>query len=168
MDVEVRRIRESELEEAVKLSRTVLIDVWKRHVGDYCPRKALEEMLRWEHTLENYSRVLRDPYAFCFVAVAGVKIVGIAMGRIWGESGLAFLSWIGVHPDHQRKGVGTKLMREVLEHCKSRGCHKVTLYTMPVLRPAVNFYLKLGFVPEAYLHRHWWGADFIVMSKWLT
>lgn len=164
----MRRIREDEVEEAARLSCTVLIDVWNTYVGNYCPKKALEEMLRWEHTPENCRRVLQDPHAFCFVAVTSGKIIGIVMGRVWGESGLAFLSWVGVHPDYQRRGVGTKLMREVLEYCKSRGCHKVTLYTMPVLRPAVNFYLKLGFVPEAYLHRHWWGADFIVMSKWLT
>jgi hypothetical protein len=33
--------------------------------------------------------------------------------------------------------------------------------------PAVNLYMRLGFVPEAYLRREWWEVDFLKMSLWL-
>jgi len=81
--------------------------------------------------------------------------------------GLALLEWICVHPTHQGKGIGEAILKHFIEYCKQQKCHKITLYTLPVLIPALKLYLKLGFVPEAYLHKEWWGVDFIKMSKWL-
>ena len=90
---------------------------------------------------------------FAFVAEENGEIVGIAMGRLVGESGLARLGWIGVHPTRQNKGIGRALLEKATEHCRAEGCHKITLYTSPVLIPAINLYLKYSFVPEAYLQR---------------
>jgi len=104
---------------------------------------------------------------FAYVAEEERTLLGTAAGRLFGKSGLARLGWIGVHPDHQRKGIGKALLKRVIRYCRDKGCHKLTLYTLPVLIPAVNLYLKLGFVPEAYLHKEWWNVDFIKMSKWL-
>lgn len=101
------------------------------------------------------------------VAEKNKAIVGIAFGEVVGESGLARLGWIGVHPKHQRQGIGKALLNEFVKKCKQKGCHKVTLYTLPVLIPAMNLYLKYGFVPEAYLRKEWWKVDFIKMSLWL-
>lgn len=99
------------------------------------------------------------------------NVVGVATGTILRgnekEGGLARLGWICVHPAHQRGGIGRALLNRVIEHSKEQKCHKITLYTLPVLIPALNLYFKLGFVPEAYLQKEWWGVDFIKMSKWL-
>ncbi len=32
-------------------------------------------------------------------------------GRLFGKSGLAKLGWIGVNPDHRRKGIGKALLK---------------------------------------------------------
>ncbi len=37
-----------------------------------------------------------------------------------------------------------------------------------MLIPAINLYLKFGFVPEAFLRKEWWNVDFIKMSLWLN
>jgi hypothetical protein len=50
---------------------------------------------------------------------------------------------------------------------RSEGCHKVSLNTLPVLMPAVRLAMKFGMLPEAYLREQWWGADFVIMSKWI-
>ncbi|MCK4439716.1 GNAT family N-acetyltransferase [Candidatus Bathyarchaeota archaeon] len=70
-------------------------------------------------------------------------------------------------PTYQKDSIGKALLEKVIEHCRAEGCHKITLYTLPFLIPAINLYLKYGFVPEAYLHKEWWNVDFMKMSKWL-
>ena len=162
----VREIKLEDIEEASLLSERTMVDSWERHEKDYYPRRALEHDIS-SYSSEYYKSQLEDPSSFGFVAEENGKLVGIASGRILGIPGLARLGWIGVHPEHQRSGVGKALMKKVLEHCTKKGCHKVTLYTLPVLIPAINLYLRFGFVPEAYLREEWWAVDFIKMSLWL-
>jgi len=145
-------------------------DSWNRYEKDYYPRKALEFDLQ-QHNPENMKKTLEEPNSFRFVIEENGKIVGGASGTILRgndiEGGLVRLSSIYIHPSHQRKGLGRTLLNHFIEHCKQQKCHKITLYTLPVLIPAMNLYLKLGFVPEAYLRKEWWNIDFLKMSKWL-
>lgn len=166
MEVVIREAREDDLEDVAALSRLVLQDTWEKYARDYYPRRALDFDLS-VHNPDNYRKKLANPDVVYFVAVVDGKIVGVAMCGVWGDSGLASLKWICVHPSYQRRGIGSLLMERIIDFCKRRGCHKITLYTMPVLRPAINFYLKFGFVPETLLRKHWWGVDFVVMSKML-
>jgi len=162
----VRKMNPSDVEQASKITKEVMLDSWERYERNYYPREALDFDIS-RHSAENYKESLRIEERFAFVAEEEGRIVGVVMGRIVGESGLATLGWIGVHPTYQRRGIGKALLETIINHCEAKGCHKITLYTMPVLIPAVNLYLKLGFVPEAYLHKEWWKTDFIKMSKWL-
>lgn len=116
-----------------------------------------------EHLKEKFA----NPGKLMLVAEKSKTIVGIAFGETVGESGLARLGSIDVHPEHQGQGIGKALLKEFVEHYRQKGCHKITLYTLPVLIPAMNLYLKCGFVPEAYLRREWWRVDFVRMSLWL-
>jgi len=162
----IREMRIEDAEEAAKIIRETMIDSWERLEKSYYPRHALEfditrsspDMLKQRFT---------DPQNFGFVAVENNGIVATARGNIVGESGLARLGWIGVHRSYQRKGIGKALLQRVIEHCKAKRCHKIILYTLPVLIPAINLYLKCDFVPEAYLRKEWWKVDFIKMSLWL-
>jgi ribosomal protein S18 acetylase RimI-like enzyme len=156
----VREMKTDDVKRASLLSKEIMMDAWKRFEKNYYPKRALEFDLS-QHSPENYMKNLDDSARFNFVAEKNGELVGIAMGIILGTPGLARLGWIGVRPSHQRQGVGKALMQKVIEHCRAKGCHKITLYTLPVLIPAINLYLKFGFVPEAYLRREWWAVDFI-------
>lgn len=161
-----RKMTFEDAEEASKIMCYIMYDTWKRYEKDYYPKHALEfDISRSspKHLKENFT----NPERLMLVAEHNGKIVGIASGEIIGKSGLAKLSSLGVHPAHQRQGVGKALLQEFIQHCRQEGCHKVTLNTIPVLIPAINLYLKCGFVPEAYLRREWWKVDFIKMSLWL-
>lgn len=113
------------------------------------------------------ARRLKDPQSFGFVALSGKRIGGIILGMVYGKSGLAKINWIAVDPKHQHEGIGIGLMTATESHLRSKGCHKIYLNTLPPLIPAIRLYMKFGLLPEAYLRRHWWGTDFIVMSKWI-
>ncbi|MEM3788353.1 MAG: GNAT family N-acetyltransferase [Candidatus Bathyarchaeia archaeon] len=166
----IRQMKVEDVVLAVKVSVDAMEDCWNRYEKDYYPKKALE-FDKSLHTPENYVKRIRDDNELLFVAEDGGEIIGIATGRILQgyekEGGLAHLGWICVHPTHQSKGVGEAILKHFIEYCKQQKCHKITLYTLPVLISALKLYLKLGFVPEAYLHKEWWGVDFIKMSKWL-
>lgn len=168
--VVVRRMKVEDAAAASKVSIEAMEDYWSRLAKDYYPRKALE-FDKSLHTPENYIKRLQEENELLFVAEENGEIIGVATGRILRgyekEGGLALLGWICVKPSYQGRGVGEAILRHVVEYCKKQKCHKITLNTLPVLIPALKLYLKLGFVPEAYLHKEWWGVDFIKMSKWL-
>jgi len=161
----IREMKPKDAEQASKIIEETRLDSWQRHEKDYYPRKALDFDISMK-SAKNLRESLKIEANFMYVADEARAILGVAIGRLIGKSGLATLGWIGVHPNHQRKGIGKALLIEVIRYCRDHGCHKLTLYTLPVLIPAVNLYLRLGFVPEAYLHKEWWNVDFIKMSKW--
>ncbi len=49
---------------------------------------------------------------------------------------------MAVSPGHQRRGVGTRLMKELEEHLRSRGFRNLVLHARA---SAVEFYEKLGY-----------------------
>lgn len=162
----IREMKPVEVQDASLLSRRVMKDSWERFEKDIYPREALEFDLT-QHSPENYANSLKNQSHFNFVAEENKKLIGVTNGAVLGASGLARLGWIGVHPEYQRNGIGKALMHEVINHCRAEGCHKITLYTLPCLIPAVTLYLKVGFVPEAFLRKEWWSVDFLKMSVWL-
>jgi len=168
--VVVRNMRVEDTETAAKVASETMQEAWDHYERDYYPRKALEFDLS-RLVPERYAKGIQERNEFYFVAEDDGKIVGVATGAILRgnekEGGLVLLGGISVHPSHQRKGIGRALLNHVVEYSKEQKCHKITLYTLPVLIPALNLYLKLGFVPEVYLQKEWWGVDFIKMSKWL-
>jgi len=166
----VRKMKIEDVEASVKVMVETMEDTWNSYERDYYPRKALE-FDKSLQTPENYTKEIQEPNNFLFVAEENGKIIGIAKGTILRDhekvGGLARLGSIFVHPSYQGRGTGRALLNHVIEYCKQQKCHKITLYTLPVLIPALNLYFKLGFVPEAYLRKEWWSIDFIKMSKWL-
>lgn len=168
--VTIRRMSFEDVEETIGVVVASFEDSWNRYERNYYPRKALDFDLS-KATPDNFRKRIQEPNDFLFVVEENERIVGGAFGGILRgdekEGGLALLGTICVHPLHQRKGSGEALLNHVLEYCKQQKCHKITLNTLAVLIPAMNLYLKLGFVPEAYLRKEWWGVDFLKMSKWL-
>jgi GNAT superfamily N-acetyltransferase len=78
-----------------------------------------------------------------FVLVAGDPPVGFAH-VLWLE-GTAHLEQLAVHPDHQRQGIGTGLVRAAVQRAGNAGHARLTLSTyadVPWNRP---YYERLGF-----------------------
>ena len=77
-----------------------------------------------------------------FVALQSEKIIGsIFFSRIWFQTALnAFiLSPVAVHPAHQRKGVGQKLINYGIQQLKDDGVTLLFTYGDPA------YYIKVGF-----------------------
>jgi len=161
-------IREAMIDDAkniVDCVRNVMKEAWERYEKGYYPRKAIDFDLKYFNK-ERVEKMINSENTFLFIAEED-KVIGVVHGILYGESGFGVIHWLGVEFGYQEKGIGNQLLEKVFEYCEKKKIHKISLYTFPVLRSAINLYLKTGFVPEAYLKKQWWGVDFIFMSKWL-
>lgn len=74
----------------------------------------------------------------CF-AYGGGKVVGV--GRVLADGkDCAYICDMAIHPEHQGTGLGTKLLKRLIEQSKSH--KKIILYANPGKE---GFYSKLGF-----------------------
>jgi ribosomal protein S18 acetylase RimI-like enzyme len=94
------------------------------------------------------------------------KTIGVALGTVR-KDGVTHLGFLGVIPNHRRRGFGSKLLRQFIAEAGKRAAHKVFLFTAPSLHPAIQLYVKEGFVPEGFLKNHYHHQDFIIYSKFI-
>jgi putative acetyltransferase len=88
-------------------------------------------------------RAVRDEEgSFALVAEFDGAIVGhVQFSRAWiGDSPIVILGPVGVLPDHQRRGIGSELIRRGLKGAQGRGEPAVVLLGDP------SFYRRFGFV----------------------
>jgi GNAT superfamily N-acetyltransferase len=72
---------------------------------------ALGDVLGWNKTADDWTRIIRLSPAGCFAAREGSGLVGTITTTAYGQT----LAWIGmmiVHPDRQRRGIGAALMED--------------------------------------------------------
>lgn len=98
-----------------------------------------------------------DP-EYCLVAEANGKVVGFVLattiekeGTAWKKYG--YLSWIGVHDDYQRTGLGRRLYRRFEQKLQKSGARMVIADTEAENDDALAFFDSLGF---SVSRRHVW------------
>jgi len=84
------------------------------------------------------------------IALIEGKIIGSARLRLF-EKGVGSIAYIAVLPEFSRQGIGTQLMKFLLNFAQEKGFHTVRLRSRVT---AQNFYQKLGFSPttEPFIH----------------
>lgn len=103
----------------------------------------LPPSLRYRVTDREYLRdAQRD--GRLWVALDGETPVGFALADV--ADGAAYLSEIDVHPEHARRGLGTRLVRAVVDWATARGFDDLLLVTFRHLPWNAPFYARLGFV----------------------
>lgn len=122
---DVRRIPDIELAAATLLE-------------DYAPDSVLAETLS-EQDLRQAQADGR-----LWVALSGDEPVGFAHVIIL-KSGLAHLEELDVYPDHGRRGLGTRLVKEVFQWVRACGYPALTLTTFREPPFNMPFYRRVGF-----------------------
>jgi ribosomal protein S18 acetylase RimI-like enzyme len=131
-NITIRSIRESDFER--------LLDLFQEFsVFERLPDKMINSLEKMNAEKE---------FIHGFVAeIAGQKIVGYA------SYFFCYYTWVGkslylddlyVQPEHRGKGIGTDLIRMVIETAKDTGCHKVRWQVSKWNKPAIDFYKKIG------------------------
>ena len=109
-----------------------------RLLAGHAPKAVLEEVTPTEH-LQAAQRERR-----LWVARAEDMPVGFALVEMI-EPGVAHLEEIDVHPDHGRRGLGTRLVRWVCRWADAQWLAAVTLTTFRNVPWNMPFYTRLGF-----------------------
>ncbi len=56
--------------------------------------------------------------------------------------------WIGVHPNHRRKGIATRLMQRTMAAADDQGLIRIELEVFASNAPAIAFFRRAGFARE--------------------
>lgn len=93
-------------------------------------------------------------------AVLDGRIIGSI--RAYEKDGICHIGRVIVHPEHQNRGIGKKLMRAIEEYFPE--CRTFSLFTGKKSLKNLHFYSSLGFLPvrEEYIHE---GLTLIYLEK---
>jgi ribosomal protein S18 acetylase RimI-like enzyme len=91
------------------------------------------------------AKVAFQPDLF-FVACTGEQIAGTVMAGYDGHRG--WLYAVAVSKQHQRKGLGTLLVRAAEAALRDLGCVKINLQVRAGNEEVTNFYRQLGYAVE--------------------
>ncbi len=100
-------------------------------------------------------KLQRDPDLF-LVAEQDDKIVGSVIGGWDGRRG--WIYHLAVKPEHQRKGIGVELVREVEKRLVAKGAKKVNAQVYKWNEQSSEFFRAIGFETQ---------PDLIMMGKQL-
>jgi len=96
---------------------------------------------------KSFRNELGHPHGVFLVALLEGQVIGY--GGFWMVVDEAHITTVAVSPDHQRKGVGRKLMVELLNRAKARRMACSTLEVRAGNEPAIRLYEDLGYVSTA-------------------
>jgi len=98
----------------------------------------------WWHTLDSLERIRHDCAHFIVAELDG-RVIGHAFSDLYGGRG--HLIRLAVHPAHQGRGVGTRLLAETLTFLLAAGAYPITLNTQADNYQSQSLYRRLGFIP---------------------
>ena len=98
-----------------------------------------------------FDKINSNPDHIIVVAVIDGKVVGsttllIETKFIHNGGKVGHIEDVVVDKDHQRKGIGEKIIKYILRYAKDNGCYKTILDCVDDVKP---FYEKLGFKHNA-------------------
>lgn len=83
-----------------------------------------------------------NPYSN-FVAIEGEKVIGTVFGIFNGRRG--WIYHLAVHPNFQKKGIGSLLLKQTEEALKKIGATRVCLWVNRLNLKVLTFYEKYGY-----------------------
>lgn len=96
---------------------------------------------------KSFRNELTHPHGVFIVAILDGSLIGY--GGFWMVVDEAHITTVAVSPDHQGKGVGRRLMIELLKRAKARAMTCSTLEVRAGNQPAISLYERLGYVSTA-------------------
>ena len=117
--------------------------VKKITINEYieCYEIDLKTIKLWN--LKQWEMELKKKYVYGFACFRDYEIVGVCLfQKIFCNAELTYLS---IHPKYKRRGLGKKLLKEILKQCKILSIEKILLEVSENNLAAINFYHSFGF-----------------------
>lgn len=123
------------------VEQVIVEQMGSRHLDDVLAIEQKSYSTPWSST--SFKNEIYNPYSIALVAVLEGKVVGYILANYRFHEG--HILNVTVHRDHMRKGVGTHLMKLVMEMLRQRQCTVAYLEVRASNLGARQLYEKLGF-----------------------
>jgi GNAT superfamily N-acetyltransferase len=131
---------------------------------------AIEKFLEGERTDEEQLKAMMQKGQFLLGSDGTGRLVASVYVEVRGARG--YFGMLAVHPQHQKNGLGTKMVGAAEEYCRGKGCGAMDLVVLSLRPELPPLYRKLGYaesgVEEFHPPRAFVGpaeCHCIVMSK---
>ncbi len=144
MRVQIRRMNGGDLDAVLAIEQQVFPDPWQRTSFEF--------------------EVHHNRFSYPVVLEMDDRVIGYAVAwEIFEEFHIAN---IAIHPDFQKKGWGTYLLKHLIERARKCQAHYILLEVRPSNTAALALYRKMGFTPSGVRKRYYRdGEDAILMRK---
>lgn len=122
MNVNIDLMKEEDIDDVLNISSLSLKESWSK---------------------DSFLKELTNPLAKYFLIKKDTEILGFA--GVWIILDEGHITNIAIHPNHRNKGIGTILLKSLIEKCKLYNCNSLTLEVRESNTFALNLYNKLGF-----------------------
>ena len=128
-------------------------------------RDLIEVGLGWQYRAERIRQLLADPNVVTLIAADGERTAGFAAMTLGDER--AHLMLLAIRPSHQRRGVGRRMARWLLDTAATAGVATVHLELRARNRTAYAFYRALGFVETLRLEGYYRGRETAIRMMYM-
>ena len=97
----------------------------------------------WNDPHHDIQRKLKVQPDMFLVACSDGRIIATVMAGYEGHRG--WINYLAVHPQHQRSGIGRRMMDEAESRLRAAGCPKINLQVRRNNTSVIQFYERIGF-----------------------
>jgi GNAT superfamily N-acetyltransferase len=116
-----------------------------------CPHASIQKLSVEQFTALWGPTLTKPDYCWRVIESAG-QLIGyglIFLSQPRSTPPAAYVQWAYLDPAHRRRGMGVKLLEELLSWAKAQGANRVELQFIDGNVVAESFWLKMGFQPFA-------------------
>jgi GNAT superfamily N-acetyltransferase len=140
-EAKIEPVTEADVERLVALAR----EIWHAHYPAIIGIAQIEYMLAQRYEPQVVRTELGRDGTWWDKLVVGTEMTGFASYFLTGSTGEMKLDKLYVHPAHQRRGYGGRMIEQACAVARERGCDRLVLAVNKGNREAIAAYLKHGF-----------------------
>jgi L-phenylalanine/L-methionine N-acetyltransferase len=115
----------------------------------------LYEIMDLEEFKPIYEDLLKDEIKYIFMDDAGTSVGMFKLYPLKQRCNhIFYLGGLAIHPDFAGKGFGVKMMQEIMDLAKQKGCKRLELSAGTENLRAIELYKKVGFEAEGVLRKY--------------
>ena len=150
-------------EEPTRSPEVVLTTMRRRHLRPVLRIEALVYPRPWSLRLFMSELALRSTRAYTVATVGGV-VVGYSGLMTTGED--AHVTTLAVDPQWHRRGIGSRLLLQMVHTAVERGARHLTLEVRVTNEPAQRLYRKFGFAPAGVRKNYYVETNEDALVMW--